>query len=132
MILDVSDLANPQVIRKSSCISNLFQDVVIARDYDNLAVVQDGLRIFDISKPDNGIGIEAYETNESANGLVIKDNHTYVVAGETGLLVIDIKNSSIIDKFNKFSNVIQVDENLLCKFGVILGGRCLKIRTIKS
>lgn len=85
-------VSTPTAIRQVGHLGFSAQDVAVQGNYAYVAAGSEGLRIVDISKPDQLVDLGAYEAPDAVVGVSIVGDYAYVAAGEAGLRVVDISN----------------------------------------
>lgn len=86
-------------------------DILIEEDYAYLALGKRGVRIIDISSPDDPVEVGEYDTYGEANALALKGDSLFVADGRGGLLALtmdDNKNLSLRWVFEKSKSARDV------------------------
>lgn len=80
------------------------QDIEIAGNYAYLALGNHGIRILDVSNPDQPTQVGEFDTPGHSSGLSLKGNVLFVADGNNGLLVFDVSNPAAIEYLWRFSD----------------------------
>ncbi|MBI5359526.1 MAG: PKD domain-containing protein [Planctomycetes bacterium] len=82
---------DPEIAENTTAIA---EKVFVSNGYAYVACGNAGLKVIDVSNPENPIETAVYNTPGYAYGIFVSGNYAYVADGSTGLLVIDIANQS--------------------------------------
>ena len=93
-VIDVSDPINPFILGSYDTEKRGYagSDISINEGYVYLADRSDGLRIFDVSNPENPSQVGLCDTPDQALGVAIAGNYAYLAVRISSLYVIDITN----------------------------------------
>lgn len=77
---------------------NFTTDMVVQGGYAYLALGGEGIRVIDVSNPDNVSEVGYYNTAGIVNGIEIRDNLAYIADGKAGLRILDVSDPSNIQE----------------------------------
>lgn len=88
----IDELAGPYIENVSISIDPIA--ITLSGDYAYMAKGDQGISIFDISRPEKLQNLSALDTPGFASAIVISGQYAYVAAGNKGLQIVDIVNPS--------------------------------------
>lgn len=89
LIFDISNPADPAPLRQITTAEVIKDIFITGEDFAYLAAGQGGLRVFDISAPEQMSEVGSYSLPIDANRVVVSDGKVYLADRDMGLYIID-------------------------------------------
>lgn len=127
-MIDISDPTQPV---KSSLYSDLWgYEVALSGSYAYLAKHSYGLRIVEMSDPQNLLEIGSYQGLGEARNAVASGNYLYVAGRYSGLRIFDISTPSMPLEIGNYATPYALDITLAGNYAYLAGGRLYGLRII--